>query len=340
MTSPVNENTWTAPRIELINPLPLALDHYQASMISVLEQLGVDVIVRDAPSTEISGLSRAQKLRRVAATVASRWRTRTVEHPIVILWPAFGNLDQFTWPASAGRRLVILHDPLPLRKSFASGNVSARLAAGFATRVKTVAHSDRAVADLELLGRRVHAQVPHPFLERSTPSGVQVARRVLVAGQFKEARDLELMTSLGPFLRERGYLPRIVGRGWPNVPGWDVDARFVSEEELDLELAAAEVLLLPYRRVYQSGIAIRAAELGTPTVGFVASNVSDIFGQDWAGLLQDNATPLLWAQAIDEVNRIEPDAKTARILRWKREVISSWRSFAESEGWLVPGRRK
>jgi len=340
MTNPANQEIMPRARVELVNPLPLALDHYQASMISVLEELGVDVVVRDAPSSEISQLSRAQKIRRVVAIIASRWRTRAVRHPIVVLWPVFGNLDQFTWPASDGRRIVISHDPLPLRKSFASGSLSARLAACLPTRIKTVAHSDRAVRDLELLGRRVHAQVPHPFLERSTPSGVQVARRVLVAGQFKEARDLDLMASLGPFLRERGYFPRIVGRGWPAVPGWDVDARFVSEEELDHELAAAEVLLLPYRRVYQSGVAIRAAELGTPTVGFVASNVSDIFGEDWAGLLEDSATPESWVHAINEVNQMEPDAIAARIRSWKSGVITSWRSFAESEGWLFPARAK
>jgi hypothetical protein len=132
-----------------------------------------------------------------------------------------------------------------------------------------------------------------------------------------------------------GYSPRIVGRGWPAVAGWDVDARFVSEEELDYELAAAEVVLLPYQLVYQSGIAIRAAELGTATVGFLASNVSEIFGADWPGLLERDATLAEWVEAIEAVNRLDPLAVDFRIRSWKSDVVSSWRSFAQAEGWVT-----
>ena len=62
-------------------------------------------------------------------------------------------------------------------------------------------------------------------------SGRQVTGRplenVTVLGQFKPSRDLDLLPALATELRAQGFRPVIKGSGWPQIPGWDVDARFL-----------------------------------------------------------------------------------------------------------------
>jgi glycosyltransferase involved in cell wall biosynthesis len=50
------------------------------------------------------------------------------------------------------------------------------------------------------------------------------------------------------------------------TPGVTLIARFVSDEEFDLWMAAADRVVLPYRRSWSSGILARAHALGTPAV--------------------------------------------------------------------------
>lgn len=56
------------------------------------------------------------------------------------------------------------------------------------------------------------------------------------------------------------------------TPGVELVERFVSDEEFDAWLAAADALLLPYRRAWSSGALARAQAVGTPAV------VSDVGG--------------------------------------------------------------
>jgi glycosyltransferase involved in cell wall biosynthesis len=50
------------------------------------------------------------------------------------------------------------------------------------------------------------------------------------------------------------------------VPGVTFVERFLSDEEFDLWLAAADWLVLPYRRSWSSGVLARAQALGTPAI--------------------------------------------------------------------------
>jgi glycosyltransferase involved in cell wall biosynthesis len=50
------------------------------------------------------------------------------------------------------------------------------------------------------------------------------------------------------------------------VPGVRFVERFLSDEEFDLWLAAADWLVLPYRRSWSSGVLARAQALGTPAI--------------------------------------------------------------------------
>ena len=50
------------------------------------------------------------------------------------------------------------------------------------------------------------------------------------------------------------------------VPGATLVERYVGDEEFDLWLAAADWLVLPYRRSWSSGVLARAHALGTPAI--------------------------------------------------------------------------
>jgi glycosyltransferase involved in cell wall biosynthesis len=52
----------------------------------------------------------------------------------------------------------------------------------------------------------------------------------------------------------------------PQVPGVELRERYLDDDELDAWIAAADALVLPYRRSWSSGALARAQALGTPVI--------------------------------------------------------------------------
>ncbi|WP_372727406.1 hypothetical protein [Nocardioides sp.] len=236
--------------------------------------------------------------------------TSVKRNPVIITWTTFGFLDLAFWRLSSrfGERFIVIHDPIPLGSQFGHGRIAIRLGAWGAAGKRThpVAHTALAAEELTKLGfREVHI-LPHPVkLRRSSPRPLQAARTILVAGQFKGARDLALLQSIAEIAPPAWRL-KIVGRGWPEVAGWEVDARFLTEEELDEEMLNASAILIPYRFYFQSGIATRAYELGRPVVANRHEFISGLYGSAWAGLV-DAPAGRAWVEAAEQVfdSRIE-----------------------------------
>ena len=141
--------------------------------------------------------------------------------------------------------------------------------------------------------KRNHALLAHPMFPPTPtvhgPSPVGSPRPVVrVLGQYKQDRDLEVLRLLASELRGQFEL-EIVGRGWPEIAGWRVDARFVAESELDLLIRTSDAVLIPYRRFYQSGIAIRALENGTPVVGRAGTSLDALYGSDSKLLVREDS---------------------------------------------------
>jgi glycosyltransferase involved in cell wall biosynthesis len=109
---------------------------------------------------------------------------------------------------------------------------------------------------------------------------------------------LELLVVLAPLLRDRGFRLLVVGRGWPDIAGWEVDNRFLPETELDQRIRDSAAVLIPYSHFYQSGIAVRALELGVPVVGPRHPFLSDLFGDQWPGLISVGQGTTAWADGI------------------------------------------
>jgi glycosyltransferase involved in cell wall biosynthesis len=277
----------------------------------------------------ISGRSRLLWVSDYIRLLISARRRTPRDGEIIVLWPVLGYYDLLLLAALGRRTIVIVHDPTPLARAVGYGRLPKRLATHFAKGVKLVVHSVPALS--EVRGALPHAEVarlPHPTLA-PTPTrrtGYPAAGRpiVTILGQYKPDRDLSIVSAIGQHLSSTLDL-RIKGRGWPAVDGWDVDSRFISEREFDIALLESSVILVPYRRFYQSGVALRAIEMGTPVVGPRIDTLTEILGEDSPLLASDTVES--WLKALQfgiEMNESEIAVLHAS---YATEVTRAWRSL-------------
>jgi glycosyltransferase involved in cell wall biosynthesis len=170
----------------------------------------------------------------------------------------------------------------------------------------------------------------HPVLtqpatcDRRVPE-LSAGETVLVAGQYKPSRDLELLSQLGPKLRTLGLRPRIVGRGWPAIEGWEIEDRFLTEHEFETEIRSAAAIVIPYQKYWQSGVAIQALEQEIPVVGAATAFLRTLFDEDYPGLVRAGSSAAAWLAAISAVVDHPPDLWLLR-KRYQDEVDKSWSS--------------
>jgi hypothetical protein len=319
-------------RVTLFNPLPRTLRHYEDALRETLGRLGVSATTfRPVPAADSS----VSHLARGRAHLAGVRRTRSEER-LIVLWPAFGWLEPAIWEGARGC-LVIVHDPAPIRRQYGYGRL-ARAAGRIALDhggPGLICHTEVARAEvMRAVGpAREPALCLHPIASPAPEQGTAAAAPrsapvVLVAGQYKPTRDVELLSALGPELRGAGFRPRIVGRGWPELAGWEVRDGFLSEADFDLELRLASVLLVPYRRYWQSGVALRALENGTDVVGARTEFLTMLLGADHPGLIDGHTDARAWLGAIeatvDGSSRLDGRRRV-----YKDAVDESWVSLFE-----------
>jgi glycosyltransferase involved in cell wall biosynthesis len=174
---------------------------------------------------------------------------------------------------------------------------------------------------------RVHL-APHP-MRAPDPSAAQPSKdTVLVLGQYKPARDLDVMAAIAPTLRAGGWQPTVAGRGWPAIPGWRVIDRFMSEDEFQQLLASAAVVLLPYRYYFQSGVALRALEAGVPVVGRRTGFLSSVLGPEFSGGVDDWDDPKSWVTAVEAGASARQDQLTSAAA-YSIRGTQEWRQLIE-----------
>lgn len=278
--------------LAVVNPLPFALRHYTCEVQATLDRLGVGwSALSTAPAEGMEGI--LGKVRMLGNSVQNERQARESNSPVLTTWPTLGLLEARLARPVKSSRLIAVHDPDPLRSQVGYGRLARKWASAALPerRPTLLVHSELAFRRVkELLPRHSVVSALHPIL--AAGRGFERQRDetyVLVAGQYKPARDVELLLRLGPSIRRLGLEPRIIGRGWPPLDGWTIDARFVSEDELDSSIANAAALLLPYSRYFQSGIAVRAVELGTAVVGRRTEFLSGLVGSSYAGLVDSDA---------------------------------------------------
>lgn len=270
------------------DPIPSAQAHYQREVQDVFASAGRSTGLARWSRPAEGGRGVRGKCRMLANAVHNLTCARRAPEPVIQLWPTFGLLEARLWASERAPRYVVLHDPTPLRRQYGHSKRAARWAslASSTSRPTILVHSEAAeIAAATVLPYHRIQHVLHPILSEQRHVDKSERPTVVVAGQFKPARDLGLLAELGARLRPRGWDLRIVGRGWPRVPGWDVEDRFVAESELDDLLGRAWVFLLPYTSYFQSGIAVRALENGTPTVGESTDFLRGLLGSGHPGLV-------------------------------------------------------
>jgi hypothetical protein len=307
--------------LRAIDPIPRALEHYRGELRDVMAACGVVMNDQASPGIERSpgGPSTARRAGRV---LSWRIRTRKATGDTVVLFPAFGLADPVTWLGRRSSVWLVVHDPLPVARQFGTGRLAARLGRlGVDRKVRILVHSEPAADVLRQHGWAVEL-LPHPLRRPATGEPVadgEGAGPVTVLGQWKPARSLEPLRQFSAVTAWDGRR-QVVGRGWPAVPGWSVDSRFVDEGELDDRIAAAACVLLPYERYFQSGIAVRCLESGAPVVGARHPFLEALFGETWPGLVDDDD----WIAAAERVAAVPAATVLALRADYWRRCVAAW----------------
>jgi glycosyltransferase involved in cell wall biosynthesis len=290
----------------IYNPLPAALAHYCRELSDTFSRIGTDVFFHDAANGEVSGGS-TSRLRSLGNHLRDVRISKRNTPATLCVWPLTGWWENLVWASASSDNFVIFHDPEKLRRQFGLGGapIFASKLAPRALKPSIITHSGAATLSVRMqLPRARIVEVRHPIVSQNTSTGGtdRDKQHAVVVGQWKPARDLRLLAELGPALRKRGWRTSIFGRGWPAIAGWDVDSRFLSEDELDGVLRKASVLVLPYSFYFQSGVAIRALENGCPVVGGGTPFLTDLFGEDYSGLITDVKRSGVWLDALTAIS--------------------------------------
>lgn len=314
--------------VVIVNPLNSALHHYVTELTMVLNGAGVETSLHSTDEPSANGRSAmAWLVRYLTLLVSARFRARAAAgSQIIVLWPVLGYFDLFLVRSLAGPRShLIMHDPRPLVKSVGYGRFSRWICRSVPIRANLLTHSERADLDVaEDFGITSTTRLPHPCVR---PIEVEKAlysvennrqKTVRVFGQYKPDRDLTALVQIAETLAERFSL-EISGRGWPDVPGWSVQSKFLEEDELDNLISDSFIVVIPYKRFYQSGIAIRCLERGVPFVGPRVGALGDLVGISSKLLVDDD-----WGGAITAAAKSERAEFRGLAIGYFESTCASW----------------
>jgi hypothetical protein len=304
-------------RVELFNPLPATLTHYEHALVACLQGVATVNVTRVGVERHEGSFGR-RLLRQLATRVTATRR----QGPLIVLWPSFGLWDPLSWWLVTRRRrvLVVVHDPEPLRAQHGYGPWARRLSAlARRTSVTVVAHSAPARDVLRERGWNPLV-LPIPLLKpEPLPRGD--AKTVLVLGQHKPARSLAVLEQLATAAELDGRR-EVWGRGWPAVEGWAVHDAFLTEGEFRDVLRSARCLVLPYERFFQSEVTLRALENGVPVAAARHPFLEDVLGADWPGFVTGDG----WAGAVARASEVSSERVVELAERCRRQARAAWRS--------------
>ncbi|MBY6437547.1 glycosyltransferase [Rhodococcus kroppenstedtii] len=308
----------------VVNPLGAALRHYSRALVDNLAAAGAEASVRAFAEPSASSGGRARWILTYYATLM---RARRARRCVLVLWPPLGFVDLVTTRLLAGpNSWVVVHDPEPLVRSVGYGWLAVRLASLLPT-AHVISHSGAADDHLIRVLHRASTHIAHPVARPARREMRTGPARIRVLGQYKRDRDLALLSDLAARLPSDAQLD-IVGRGWPVVHGWRTTDRFVDEVEFDALVRSSDAVLIPYRRFFQSGVAVRCVEWGTPVVGPAESSLLALLGADYPGLVGDATSVEGWVRATvdvlgrsrSELDAVARDAHLRAVADWSRWV--------------------
>ncbi len=167
---------------------------------------------------------------------------------------------------------------------------------------------------------------------------------VLFFGQIKKVKGLDhllkafgslspnhpeaLLLVVGPLWKEdlSRYEPLIAALGDKVMTRFE----YVSDEEMSLYFSAAEVVVLPYTKVYQSAVLFMAFTFSRPVVASAVGGLAEVVEEGQTGYLVPPGDEMALAQAIDKV--LSDKGKAEEMGRRAREMVEerfSWERIAQ-----------
>ncbi len=282
---------------------------------------------------------------------------REVRPHVVHLHEAMGKLD-FVYTrilrAKGCRVVYTAHDPHPLGRRATWFDV-----VKFRRADAVLVHSRNGVDDLTLWGvaRNKIVEIPHGnYLELCNDSGLTparareslglpgLARVVLFFGAISPYKGVDLLVEAFARLVRTDRDVYLVIAGHPrmdltplhrliSVLGLTdrilMDLRYLPLDEFSRFFMACDVVVLPYRRIYQSGILQLAYGFGRPVVVTDVGGIGEMVREDRTGLVAESEDADAMASAIAEVLS-DPEAarKMGERGRHIAESKYSWEGIA------------
>ena len=247
------------------------------------------------------------------------------------IWPTLGCLEVLIWRKST--TIVFMHDPVPLRKQIGFSSTAKLLAKMplLVGKCKVLSLSkDGLVHSEELFPLSKKLYAPHP-IKTGVKQHPAYGRTISIIGQYKQARDIQLVEELGAQLKAKGFETKIWGRGWPtSLSNWEVNSRFLSEAELDEVIIESRLVVLPYSFFFQSGIAIRALELGRISVAIDNSFMRELFGQSSSNLVSGFEIEN-WTNAVINSYKISEEEIATIRQKYTSHVDAIWGKLLNAE---------
>jgi hypothetical protein len=308
--------------VVVLNPLGAGLAHYTTSLEHVLQVSGVPTERVNITEPSSAAYGRARWL----STYLYRTSQVLVSHKpraVIATWATLGYLDLPILSAISRTTpmYIVMHDPRPLVYARGYGVAPRMLARRAVLKGKFVSHSNIASRAIrEDAGIRHVVDVPHPMLApAAVPRDTSPDKTIRVLGQYKQDRDMSGLRQLAHDAPSSWRL-EVIGRGWPPIEGWQVTSDFVDEDSFDQLIQGSHVVLIPYTRFFQSGVAIRALEAGIPVVGPHQSSLAELLGNDCPWLVRNG----IWSQSVDAAINARPDEVLAKAQESYEDVVSQW----------------
>lgn len=200
--------------------------------------------------------------------------------------------------------------------------------------------------------------LPRPADARRALGIAETGKVILFFGQIKDVKGLDLLISSMPgVIREIPEAALLVaGRPWGTDfsrydkmideagirPRCHLHLRYIADDEVAAFFAAADVVALPYRRIYQSGVLLMAMTYGRPVVVSDLPGMTEMVTDGSNGYVFSDGSPQALAHSLiralrDERERDEISRQGLEYVRqhhaWTgigRSTVEVYRSALES----------
>lgn len=238
---------------------------------------------------------------------------------------------------SGGGVVFTAHDVVPFDAKQAAGPWVRRVYSLADRIIVHAEHGARELSDVFGCARAKVRVVPHgnyaPFV--GEPVAQEEARRrlgladsariILFFGSIKRVKGLDtLLAAMPDILRVHPEATLVIaGRVWKDdfaayedligrlgvASKVEARLRFIPEEEAALYFQAADVVVLPYRKIYQSGVLLMAMSFGCPVVATHCGGMAEVVQDGLTGYLVPPENP---SELADRVCALLQDPEGAR----------------------------